>query len=485
MSMNNSTTSRPGSGWLSRMVFVVVICGMATGAYWQWRGPIHESLARINGGSLSAVFPPSTGTAVEAGQAVDADHRDAPETDHAHDHAGHSEESSIELSEQARRSLGLREGEIALTTFARTISVPATVVERKGRSKFTVIATMTGYLTGVNVSEGQAVSPGQPLFELRLTHEELVQSQADLLRTTEEVDVVTREIARLEGIGPEGLIPIKTILERKYELQKLGAVRTSQRQALLLHGITDQQIDTILQTRTLLGTLLVRAPDTTVGVTSPASPLVVQELFVERGQHVNAGDTLAVLADHETLFIEGSAFEQDIPHISRVARDGGSVTGIAEADATDEPRTEGLRIVSIASRLDPESRTLHFYVLLPNSVVRDTKEDGDRRFVEWRYKPGQRMQLHIPVEKWTDRIVLPVEAVAQEGLENYVFRVNGDHYDRQPVHVEHRDPQVIVIANDGALFPGDRIALSAAQQLQVAVKTKAGGGVDPHAGHNH
>ena len=118
-------------------------------------------------------------------------------------------------------------------------------------------------------------------------------------------------------------------------------------------------------------------------------------------------------------------------------------------------------------------------------MVRDTKEDGDRRFVEWRYKPGQRMQLHIPVEEWTDRIVLPVEAVAQEGLENYVFRVNGDHYDRQPVHVEHRDPQVIVIANDGALFPGDRIALSAAQQLQVAVKTKAGGGVDPHAGHNH
>ncbi|MEI7781508.1 MAG: secretion protein HlyD, partial [Planctomycetota bacterium] len=177
--------------------------------------------------------------------------------------------------------------------------------------------------------------------------------------------------------------------------------------------------------------------------------------------------------------------EQDIPHVSRAARGAGAVVAIAEADATGEPRTEGLRIVSVANRLDPESRTLHFSVLLANTLVRDATADGGRRFVEWRYKPGQRMQLHIPVEEWPERIVLPVEAVAQEGLENYVFLVNGDHFDRQAVHVEHRDPQVVVVANDGAVFPGDRIALSAAQQLQMALKNKAGGGVDPHAGHNH
>jgi hypothetical protein len=35
------------------------------------------------------------------------------------------------------------------------------------------------------------------------------------------------------------------------------------------------------------------------------------------------------------------------------------------------------------------------------------------------------------------------------------------------------------------VFPGDRIALSAAQQLQLALKNKSGGAIDPHAGHNH
>ena len=466
------------------LLTVAVIVGATPGPGFQL---LRDRAIRMLGG-----IPADRGAAEAAPQGEghahgDAHHHDHAHDDHDHDDHGHDEANSLRLSDQARRSIGLREGEIALSTFDLTISVPGIVVERRGRSKLTIIAPITGSVAQIFATEGEAIAPGQPLFEIRLTHEELVQAQANLLKTTEEVDIVRREIVRLEGIGPEGIVAVKTILERKYELQKLEAVRTAERQALLLHGLSESQVDEILLKRTLLGKFVVRAPAAT---TPPAGStaeiiLTLQDLAVERGQHVTAGDTLAILADHASLLIEGEAFEQDIPHISRVARDGGSVTGIAEADANDEPRTEGLRIVSIASRLDPESRTLHFYVLLPNSVVRDTKEDGDRRFVEWRYKPGQRMQLHIPVEEWTDRIVLPVEAVAQEGLENYVFRVNGDHFDRQPVHVEHRDPQVIVIANDGALFPGDRIALSAAQQLQVAVKTKAGGGVDPHAGHNH
>jgi hypothetical protein len=95
------------------------------------------------------------------------------------------------------------------------------------------------------------------------------------------------------------------------------------------------------------------------------------------------------------------------------------------------------------------------------------------------------MQIRVPVETWPDRIVLPAQAVAQDGVENYVFRANGAHFDREPVHVEHRDPEWVVIANDGTLFEGDRVAMTAAQQLQLTIKNKSGGAVDPHAGHNH
>ena len=54
----------------------------------------------------------------------------------------------------------------------------------------------------------------------------------------------------------------------------------------------------------------------------------------------------------------------------------------------------------------------------------------------WRRPSPRRPQrgqlaLLVPVESWADRIVLPTGAVAQDGVENCVFRVNGDHLDRQ------------------------------------------------------
>jgi multidrug efflux pump subunit AcrA (membrane-fusion protein) len=453
---------------------IVAGCGIAIAAaialHRQWPQPVRDwAIQSLGGVPAGGVVSTETGS---------VDH------DHDHDHEGHVEENSLELSEPARRSIGLKEGDIALSTFQRTIVLPGMVVERRGRSRFTIIAPITGTMTRILVTEGEAVVPDQPIFEIRLTHEEMVQSQADLLRTTAEVDVVRREIVRLEGIGPEGLIPIRTILERKYELQKLEAVLLAQRQALLLHGLTEQQVEEIIKARTLLGSLVVRAPGS-VALNDGSGRLVVQEMAVERGQHVTAGDTLAVLVDHGTLMIEGEAFEQDISQINDVAANGRPITAVLDAKGGEGRQVEGLRIAYVADRIEPESRTLHFYVTLPNETLGGGHPEAANRFVTWLYKPGQRMQLRVPVEEWPDRIVLPAEAVAQEGVENYVFRANGDHFDREAVHVEHRDPEWVVLANDGRLFPGDRVAMSAAQQLQLALKNKAGGGIDPHAGHNH
>jgi multidrug efflux pump subunit AcrA (membrane-fusion protein) len=145
----------------------------------------------------------------------------------------------------------------------------------------------------------------------------------------------------------------------------------------------------------------------------------------------------------------------------------------------------GLRIEFIDNEVEAESRALLFYVALPNEIVNSGDSLDGRRFVSWRYRLGQRMQLRVPIQQWRDRIVLPIDAVAQSGAEYYVFQQNGSHFDRVPVHVEYRDQYNVVIANDGALFPGDVVALAGAHQMQMALKNKAGGGVDPHAGHTH
>jgi hypothetical protein len=112
-------------------------------------------------------------------------------------------------------------------------------------------------------------------------------------------------------------------------------------------------------------------------------------------------------------------------------------------------------------------------------------EQNGHRFVDWRFRPGQRMQIAVPVERWLKRIVLPADAVADDGAEVYAFVPNGKQLVRRAVHVEYRDARNVVIANDGALFPGDEVVVAGARQLHLALKNQSGAGVDPHAGHHH
>src|SRR5262245_32994140 len=179
---------------------------------------------------------------------------------HSHDHEGeHTDENSIELSEQAQQNIGLETIDLKPGTFRRTITVPGIVIEKPGHSDVEVTAPLTGVVTQVYPLRGETLEPGDAIFRLRLTHEEIVQAQADLLKTTEELDVVAREINRLEKIT-EGVVPGRTKMEREYEKQKLEAVQRAQMQALILHGLSEDQVDSILKQRRLLKEVLIYAP---------------------------------------------------------------------------------------------------------------------------------------------------------------------------------------------------------------------------------
>lgn len=412
---------------------------------------------------------------------------------HVHDEEGvHNEAESahanmLELSPQAWKNAGLKTAPVQLQSFVRTTTVPAMVVGRSGRSEVEVTAPLGGRVTKIYAVEGEAVTPGQPLFDLRLTHEELVQAQSEFLRMTEELDVVAAEIQRIKSVNVPGAIPGKTIREREYEQQKLQAVFNARRQSLLLHGLTEAQVQSILNTRTLVRDVTVITPNHPVDghAKPPTHPFTVAKLSIVLGQYVNAGDALCRLFDYCDLYIQGRAFEQDAGDLMRAAKDGATVTALRETEGGTQDSIARLKIVFVENEIDAQSRALYFYVNLPNKTVQEYTAPSGHRFWTWLYKPGQRMQLRVPVEQWHDRIVLPVDGVAQDGLETYIFRQHDDDFERVPVHVEYRDQLFVVIENDGSVHPGDVVAISGAHQLQMALKNMSGGAVDPHAGHNH
>jgi multidrug efflux pump subunit AcrA (membrane-fusion protein) len=298
--------------------------------------------------------------------------------------------------------------------------------------------------------------------------------------------VVNRELARLNAL-PEGVIPGKRILDQEYEKQKLEASLLAEQQALVVHGLSEEQVKNILDTRQLLRAITISAPDHTHEDDGCEGEHLfhVQSLPVSQGEQVATGQELAVLADHCELFVEGRAFEDDAARVREAAREGWNVEGVLLVGDKQKEVVNGLKLLYLADHIDPESRAFRFYLRLPNEIVLDQQPFPGRRFIEWRFKPGQRMELRVPVETWEKQLVLPVEAIVDEGAEAYVYRQNGDHFDRVSVHIEHRDRDKVVVANNGSLFPGDIIAGEGAYQMHLALKNKAGGGVDPHAGHNH
>jgi membrane fusion protein, heavy metal efflux system len=429
----------------------------------------------------------------EDGHAHEGEAPSAAATESEHDHeaeaaAGHQHEETgtITLSRQAQGNIGLKLATVELRPFERTMNVPGIVVERPGWSVLEVNAPMTGVVTRIYPIQGEAVEPGQKLFEVRLTHEDLLQAQTEYLRTIEELEVIGREVTRLEKVSADGVIPGKALLERQYEQQKQQAALRAQSQALLLHGITRAQLDKIASTRTLLESLTIYAPETQEpGSSVPPRHLQIQQLKAAQGKHVNAGDMLCTLVDHHELYIEGRAFEQDASALDKLINNDWRLTAVISADGQSRQTVPDLQLLYVASQIEPESRAFLFYVQLPNKLVRSAQASEGHRFLAWQFKPGQRVELLVPVEKWPDCIVLPVGAVVQDAAESYVFEEESGHFDRRSVRVEYRDQYSAVVANDGTLTLGKQVIVSGAYQLHLAMKNKAGGAPDPHAGHNH
>ena len=400
---------------------------------------------------------------------------------------GSTDANWLELSEQAKKNIGLTLATVAAQDFQQTVTVPATVINRPGRTEIAISAPMTGIVTRIYPIRGEAVAPGDPLFDLRLTHEDLVEKQAALLRALEELEVVEREVARLEQVTASGAVAGKRLLERQYERGKLEAALRAERQALRLHGLSDEQIETIVDQRRLLESLTIVAPPVRDCPSCAAHEefLQVTQLAVRPGEHVAVGTALGVLTDHCELLVEGKAFEQDAEALNQAANEGIPVTALIEGNGSGTHEVPGLKILYVENEVEMESRALKFYVGLPNELVRNQTTADGHRFIGWRYRPGQRVGLLVPVERWEDQIVLPVEAVVGEGAEYFVYQRSGSRFCRRPVHVEYRDQRWAVIEADGTLFPGDVVAAEGAYQIHLALKNKAGGGPDPHAGHHH
>jgi multidrug efflux pump subunit AcrA (membrane-fusion protein) len=406
-----------------------------------------------------------------------------------------AEPQSAKLSPQARKNLGLVVKPVVLQSYWRTVQVPGVVIDRPGVSDRGVAAPAAGVVARVYAFPGDTVRPGDRLFTLRLLSEHLQNAQTELFKAAREIQLVQEQQDRLKKTAQIGAIADARLIELDNQLRRLNAAAQAYRQDLLARGLSPAHLESVAEGK-FISEIDVVAPRPAAGdrelVSIPAASASespadgdaafyeVQDLKVELGQQLQAGQTLCLLANHQLLYIEGRSFRREAPLLEQAAQNGWPVrVEFAEGDGQHwPPLNQDFAIRHLANTVDPDSRTLAFYLPLANQS-RAYAKDG-KTFLVWRFRPGQRVRLHVPVEQLKDVIVLPAGAVAREGPEAYVFRQNGDLFDRRPVHVLHEDRLNVVLANDGSIAPGLYVAQNAAAALNRVLKAQnASGGLPP------
>ena len=402
------------------------------------------------------------------------------------------EAKTLKMTEQARKNLGLVSKVAKPQQYWRTIEVPGEIVDRPGYSDRGVTSPAVGVVTEVHAFPGDTVKPGDRLFTLRLFSEYLQNTQSELFKATKEIQLITEQHTRLEGLAKTGGIPEARLIELDSQLRRQKTLIQSYHQDLLTRGLNPEQIQSVSE-----GTFV-----STIDIVTPAvldhtkkeeaiQPMAfqssddefnglayeVQELNVELGQQVQAGQLLSKLANHQLLYIEGHAFKREGSYLAKAAENKWPIQcTFAEDDQIDWPTfDQTLEIRHLANSIDPTTRTFNFFIPLSNQSRAYDKDN--QTFIVWRFRPGQRVRLQVPVEELKDVLVLPSAAIVREGPEAYVFQQNGDLFNRLPVHVLHEDRLQVVLANDGSVKRGLYLAQSSAASLNRVLKAQAASGM--------
>ncbi len=380
----------------------------------------------------------------------------------------------------------------------RTVQLPGEIVDRPGFSDRGVVAPVTGTVLDIHAMPGDVVSPGQALVTLRLVSESLYSAQSELFKATREIEITKERRKRLADPELAGVVTGSRILDLDNQLRRLDASVSAYRQELQTRGLTSEQINEAAKGN-FVGKVEIPAPARLAQAAHPpekagaqssapnasensAPVFEVQDLKVELGQQVQAGQTLCLLSDHHWLYIEGHGFHQDIPLVARAVKEGYpvDVEFLAEPGADWPALQQTFQIRHMGNTLDPTTRTFGFYISLHNQSR--TYEKDKRKVLEWRYLPGQRVRLNVRVEKLEDVYVFPAEALVREGPEAFVFEKKGDSFLRRSVRVLYADRRDVVI-DQGSLPLGCRVVRHGA--LQINRMLKAQGGQVPPGFHIH
>lgn len=327
---------------------------------------------------------------------------------------------TITIDGAIQQNMNLRLSKVEKMPLQRTIRALGKITFAQDK-EYTVTTKISGWVEKLYVNtEGEIVHRGQPL--LKIYSPELVSTQEELLLAIKNYERVAQS-------------PIEDVRRQAQQLVELTKKR------LKLWDISDEEIETIINSKKIQRTITLRAQ----------AKGVVTHKNIKEGDRVSPGKPLLHIAEIDKVWVEATVYESELP----LVQEGQSVE--ITLDHLPDKKFKG-KIELIYPYLEAQARAGRVRLILNNS--------------DYLLKPGMDATVKIHSLLGAESLAVPSEAVIRTGERNIVFVA------REEGKFEPREVKVGVETDDGylqiisGLFEGEQVVTSGQFLLDSESRTR-------------
>ncbi len=197
----------------------------------------------------------------------------------------------LALSVEQGRALGIAVAHPRSTDFVPRQALPGRII-LSNESVWFVTSRLPGVIVSMSVAPGDSVVAGQELA--RIESSSLISRQRDYLEALSDLALAESTARREEELSREGIIAGRRAASSRSLWIDARSRVEERRQALMLVGMEESEVDELARTRHLDSTLALRA----------SHPGTVLEQYVRVGEGLETGGNLYRIGDLESLIVE-------------------------------------------------------------------------------------------------------------------------------------------------------------------------------------
>ncbi len=342
---------------------------------------------------------------------------------------------TFEIHPDALRAHGVRLSDVDLRAVEPVLRLPAVLRTPPGASA-TVATLASGRVLRVFAFEGELVEAGRPLAEIESV--EVGGNEAELIRATTRIGILEDRASFLRGLEKKGISSRRELLKFESELRSERVIALGLRARLTAAGVPADAVDRATREGAPVASVTIRAPIAGAVVISAVSP----------GQVVGAREKLFEIAGSAVLRAEGV---------------------LGESRLTEGIPGKGAKALVRPAAFPGKGWSTEVQGVAPGLGA------GNALFVwadianpQGELREGMLAELVVEAHEGGEQVIaVSEEALWPSGGEWYVFLQAGETFRRQRVVLGRRGARDVEVLQ--GLFPGDRVAVSALDELNLGL----------------